>query len=351
MPWPRLPRFRADPEYIPSAEAIKYYAQRAAVPGTLLITEATFISLNASGYPNIPGIWNSTQASAWRKITDAVHERGSFIYCQLWYLGRAARVSELAKHDLSLRSSGNIPIDVNASTPRPMTVDEIEEAVREYANAAKTAIEAGFDGVEIHGANGYLIDQYLQTNSNNRTDQYGGSIENRVRFPLAVINAVVEAIGAERVGLRMSPFSSFQGMKMPDPRPTFSHYVSHLPRGLAYIHATEARVSGVLDLAENDQETLDFIRTRWTGPFIVAGGFTPSSAITAAKEDPRTVVALGRYFISNPDLVAKVKLGVELRKYDRKTFYTSGVEGYTDYPVDQDLVHRAFGAQEQESKI
>ena len=327
-----LTRFRADRD-VPCEQAITYYAQRASVPGTLLITEATFISTQAGGYANVPGIYNDEQIAAWRRITDAVHEKKSFIYCQLWYLGRAAVRKVLAEYGHDVRTSGTIPLN---SAVRPMSVEEIQEAVKQYAQAAKNAIAAGFDGVEIHGANGYLIDQFLQDTCNNRTDEYGGSIENRVRFPLQVVNAVVNAIGSDRVGLRMSPWSPFQGMKMKDPKPTFIHYLERLPK-LAYLHATEARVAGGVDNAGN--ESLDFIRDRWNGVFIVAGGYTLESAKVAAESG--ALVAIGRYFISNPDLVARYKLDVPLKKYNRDTFYSPGEEGYTTYEVDQELINRS----------
>ncbi len=223
-----------------------------------MISEATFIAPAAAGYGNVPGIWSQEQITGWKKVTDAVHEKGSFIYLQLWALGRAADPENLkAEFGKKVVSASDIPIKGGAK-PEPLTEEEIWEFVGYYKQAALNAIEAGFDGVEIHGANGYLVDQFLQDVSNNRTDAWGGSIEKRARFGLEVAKAVVGAVGAERTGIRLSPFSTFQDMKMDDPIPQFSYFVEHLkPLKLAYVHVVESRISGNADIENTDK--LDFL--------------------------------------------------------------------------------------------
>lgn len=341
-----LTRFRADDSHVPLPSLVpEYYAQRASVPGTLLVTEATFIAAKAGLYANVPGIWSQEQIDGWRKVTDAVHEKQSFIYLQLWALGRATSADAL-KAELGdgakVVGAGDIPFEGGA-TPTPLTEDEIWEYVDLYAQAAKNAVAAGFDGVEIHGANGYLVDQFLQDVSNNRTDGWGGSVENRSRFALEVTKAVVEAIGADRTGLRLSPFSSFQGMKMEDPVPQFSHLVTELKKWkLAYLHLVESRVSGNADV--EGTEKINFILDIWANnsPVIIAGGFKPDSARRAVDEeytDKDVLVAFGRYFISTPDLVFRIDKGIELTPYDRTTFYKpKSPEGYTTFPFSKEFL-------------
>ncbi|ORY86243.1 hypothetical protein BCR37DRAFT_344145 [Protomyces lactucae-debilis] len=337
-----LTRMRAKEGHVPWEKAVDYYSQRASVPGTLLVTEATFISEQAGGYPTCPGIFNDEQVKVWRKVTDAVHEKKSFIYCQLWALGRTASKEALAALGHDLVSASDIPMEKGAPTPRPLTTEEVEAYVQQYATAAKIAMEAGFDGVELHAANGYLIDQFTQDISNKRTDKYGGSIENRSRFAIEAIEAIVAAIGASKTGIRLSPWSGFQGMRMEERTiPQFSHLIKNLPRDLAYIHMIESRVQGGDDQDDNEAESLEFAKALWKGPFLFAGGFKPDIAIKTAEQDDRSVIVFGRYFISNPDLVAKLKLGRELTRYNRDTFYTPGEEGYTDYAVDEELVSQA----------
>jgi len=252
-----LTRNRADDDFVPNVERMKeYYGQRASVPGTFLITEATPISLQATGYPNLPGIYNEKQVAAWREITDEVHRKGSFIYLQLWHMGRAVLPFMATKLGTKIISASNIPIDSKAAEPAAMTEEEIHQAIKEYANAAANAIKAGFDGVEIHAANGYLIDQFTQDVSNNRTDAWGGSVENRARFCLQVSEAVVKAVGndGKKVGIRFSPFSSFQSMKMQDPEPQFTHIIKELKKlHLAYIHVVESRISGTAEVETTEK--------------------------------------------------------------------------------------------------
>lgn len=337
-----LTRFRADDEHVHQDIAVEYYAQRAAaVPGTFLISEATPISARAGNYPNVPGIYTSEQIKAWKKVTDAVHEKGSHIYCQLWALGRTASAETLKKETgLNLKSSSAVPMAEGSPTPEQYTEEEIWEIIGDYAKAAKNSIEAGFDGVEIHGANGYLIDQFTQDTCNKRTDNWGGSVEKRSRFGLEVTKAVVEAIGADKVGIRISPYSSFQGMKMEDPVPQFTHFVEGLKKfKLAYLHVVESRITGNADIEST--EKVDFAINAWgnTSPILLAGGFKPDSAKEAVDKeykDKDVVIVFGRYFISTPDLVYRIREGIDLTPYDRDTFYLpKQAKGYTDYPYSE----------------
>ncbi|TFY83759.1 hypothetical protein EWM64_g261 [Hericium alpestre] len=335
-----LTRLRADDEHVHGDLAVEYYAQRASVPGTLLITEATFIAQRAAGYDNVPGIWTDAQIAGWKKVTDAVHARGSFIYMQLWAIGRAAYRDVLRREyndpSYELDGAGDIPI-TGAPKPRPITRDEIKEYVQLYATAASNAVHrANFDGVEIHNANGYLLDQFLQDVSNNRTDEYGGSIENRARFSLDVIEAVTKAVGQERVGIRFSPWGTFQDMRMKDPRPTFSYLVTRLRDDypeFAYIHVTEPRVTAASDREPEEGESNDFLREIWgSRAYLSAGGYTRDLAIKDADEKNELIV-FGRYFISNPDLPLRLKEDIPFTPYNHDTFYLpKNPIGYTDYP-------------------
>ncbi|KAG5637070.1 hypothetical protein H0H81_005836 [Sphagnurus paluster] len=336
--------------HIPVVPLVKeYYSQRARVPGTLLITEATDIAPQSGGYGNVPGIWSEEQINAWKEITDAVHAKGSFIFLQIWALGRVAPPDALASHEppLPLLGPSAIPISTRTDVPpRPMTAEEIEEFKGFFAQAAHNAVHlAGFDGVELHGANGYLLDQFLQDVTNDRTDGYGGSVEGRSRFVLEVVDAVARAVGPERTALRLSPWSNFQEMGMADPIPQFTHLVTSLRAthpDLAYIHVIESRVSGNYDRDHAAHESNDFIREIWAGkPYISAGGYTRERALEVTTRSEWELTAFGRFYISNPDLPLKLKHGAELRPYDRKTFYTPAESetahvGYSDYPFAEE---------------
>lgn len=249
-----LTRFRATNDHVPNDAMAQYYAQRAVVPGTLLISEATYITERAGGYANIPGLWTEAQLAAWKKITDAVHAKGSKIFVQLWHLGRAGNPDPAGSggavkddnfdFEHNFVSSSATPMAEGLPAPRALSEEEILETINDYATAAKNAVEkAGFDGVEIHGAHGYLIDQFNQDTCNKRTDKWGGSIENRARFALEVSKAVSKAVGKEKTGIRLSPWSGFQGMRMSDPIPQFSYIISQLRAlDLAYLHVVEPRV-------------------------------------------------------------------------------------------------------------
>ncbi|KAI0063307.1 NADH:flavin oxidoreductase/NADH oxidase, partial [Artomyces pyxidatus] len=326
-----LTRFRANSDHELGDIALEYYSQRASVPGTLIVTEATFIAAQAGGYPAVPGIWSEKQIAVWKKITDAVHAKGSFIYLQLWALGRLGKPAVLKQGGFDFVSAGDISSD-DGEAPRPLTIPEIKEYVQLYATAAANAVhKAGFDGVEIHGANGFLIDQFLQTNSNNRTDEYGGSIENRLRFALEVIDAVVAAVGVERTGIRLSPWSTYGGMHMPDPIPTFSALVTKIVENhpdLAYIHLIEpeGEQQGIPTMESNK-----FLRDIWQPrPFIAAAGFDRAKAIKTVEEQGG-LVEFGKLFIANPDLPLRLREELELNVPNPDTFYTPGPVGYTDY--------------------
>ncbi|KAJ3976319.1 hypothetical protein EV361DRAFT_326585 [Lentinula raphanica] len=344
-----LTRFRANAAHVPNPIVTDYYVQRASAPGTLLITEATIVSRQAGGYSHVPGIWTDEQVARWKEIVDAVHATGSYIFLQLWAIGRPAIPG---KSDVEPNfpydhiSASNIPMTPDdLQKPRPLTVSEIKEFVGWFATGAKNAVErAGFDGVEVHGANGYLVDQFLQDVSNDRTDEYGGSIENRARFALEVMDAIVKAVGPERAAIRISPWSRFQGMRMKDPKPQFRYFVEQLKKAhpqLSYIHVIEPRIDGfeVRNESSPEWENNDFIREVWTREgharwFISAGGATRESAIRAADEKG-DIVAFGRSFIANPDLPHRLEYNIPLNPYQRKTFYVpdgNTPDGYTDYP-------------------
>ncbi|TKX24148.1 putative inactive reductase easA [Elsinoe australis] len=337
-----LTRFRSDDAHVPLDFVPEYYAQRACVPGTLLISEATFISPQAGGYPSVPGIYSDAQIAAWKKVTDAVHAKGSYIYLQLWALGRAAKAGVLKEEGrYDVVSASDVPIE-GGDKPRPLTEEEIQTYIKDYAQAAKNAVEgAGFDGVEIHGANGYLVDQFTQDVSNKRTDAWGGSVEKRARFGIEVAKAVVEAVGADKTGIRLSPWSNFQDMRMAEPIPQFSYLLEELKKlKLAYVHVVESRISGNADVEPTDKN--EFAFKIWdVSPVLVAGGFKPESARTFVNEEQKdkdVAVVFGRYWISTPDLVYRIKHGIDLTQYDRNTFYNPrSKDGYIDYPFSEEF--------------
>ncbi|KAF9077427.1 NADH:flavin oxidoreductase/NADH oxidase [Rhodocollybia butyracea] len=323
-----MTRFRASAAHVPHPIVKEFYEQRASVPGTLLITEGTLITHQAGGYAHVPGIWSDEQISRWKEVTEAVHAKGSYIYLQLWAVGRTPvpgtpEVEPDFSYDLVSASNISMTPD-DPQKPRPLTVSEIKEYVQWFATAAKNAVYgAGFDGVEVHGANGYLVDHFLQDVSNDRTDEYGGSIENWTRFPLEVVDAVVKAVGAQRTAIRHSPWREFQGMRMKDPKPTFRYFVEELRKPhstLSYIHVFEPRLVNRLtyfelqmDLPEG--ENLDFLR--W---FVSAGGADREIGMKTADEKGG-LVAYGRWFLSNPDLPYRLEHNIPFNAYDRKTFY------------------------------
>jgi NADPH2 dehydrogenase len=383
-----MTRVRATVDNIPTDIMVEYYRQRATAPGTLIVTEGTFIAERAGGMAGVPGIWSQAQIDAWKKvsgrrrcrrsvysasskITHAVHAKESFIWLQVsmsfrrkaWLtqiplqvaaLGRSASPDALEKKGFPYVGVSAIQHPERTVPPRPLTIPEIKEYVELFGVAARNAIAAGFDGVEIHGANGYLVDQFLQTNTNERTDEYGGSIENRIRFAVEVVDAIVDAVGAERTAIRLSPWSVYQSelvrstekppegclpaasdMCMPDPIPTFEALVKRVDAkhpDLGYIHVVEADKYGEKAVAPGVVRSNDFIdAVRLPRPVIHCGGFKRDSALKAAEKNG-VVVAFANHFIGNPDLVARLEKDVALNEADPKTFYGGGVNGYSDYP-------------------
>lgn len=339
-----LTRYRASDDHVPLEFVKEYYGQRASVPGTLLITEGVLISPEDGGHANAPGIYNQRQIDAWKEITDVVHAKGSYIFCQLWALGRDVYAEVAAAEGIKIVSSGNIGLDEERG-PTPLTTGEIQARIRNYAAAAKNAIAAGFDGVELHGANGYLIDQFLSDRTNNREDEYGGTVENRSRFAVETVRAVIDAVGPERTGLRLSPWSNYNNMRMADPVPQFTDVIRKVNQlRIAYVHLIESRVDGNVD-AEGS-ESLSFAFKQFDGPVLVAGGFTPGLARKVVDQEfpeKDIVVMFGRYFISTPDLPFRIREGLMPNPYNRETFYAPKTKsGYVDYPFSQEFFQRGL---------
>ena len=332
-----LTRNRAGAGLVPSEFAADYYSQRAGAG--LIITEATQISKGAQGYQDTPGLYTPEQIAAWRVVTDAVHAKGGKIFVQLWHVGRISHVdllegqtpvapSAIRAETQTFVNNGFVPV----SEPRALALDEIAGIVEDFRTAATNAIKAGFDGVEVHGANGYLLDQFLRESSNVRTDAYGGSIENRARLVVEVTETVAKEIGADRTGVRLSPVSPASGTVISDDeQPLFNHVVEQLDAlGIAYIHVVEGATGGPRDVAPFDYAAL---RQRFSRTFIANNGFDlklAESELAAGKAD---LFAFGRLFIANPDLVERLKSGAALNPLDPTTLYGGGVKGYTDYPA------------------
>jgi N-ethylmaleimide reductase len=346
-----LTRMRAaKPSLAPRPMNAEYYAQRT-TPGGLLIAEASPVMITGFGSPGLPGIYTEQQIEGWREVVDAVHAKGGVIFLQLWHVGRVSHSSFQPGGVLPVAPSA-VPIPdlktgtsdgkvVPYETPRPLRTSEIPGVIDAYRQAAKNALKAGFDGVEIHGANGYLIEQFLQSHTNLRTDQYGGSIENRTRFLMEVTKAVVEVWGADRVGVRLSPYGVANSSGEPDPMPLYTHVVKSLnPFGLAYLHFIEPRSSGAGRAEVNWQgvpSAMVLFRPICKGVLITAGGFTGEAADAAIAAGHADAIAFGRIFISNPDLPRRLQRGFPLTPYNRATFYGGEEAGYTDYPVHDEL--------------
>jgi NADPH2 dehydrogenase len=346
-----LTRYRNDDEHVPLPLMEKYYSERAAVPGTLVISEATAIAHEDEGQPNAPGFITEAQAAGWSKVIDAVHANGSYYFQQIWGMGRAADAKYLAGRGLKYLSSSAVPMKEGDVTPEAMTEEHILATIRNFVDTAKRVVAAGGDGIEIHSAHGYLLDQFLSDNVNKRTDKWGGSVENRSRLLLEVVKAVVDAIGAERVGIRLSPYASFQNAQKSDIQGQYTYLIDKLKEmnvSFAYLSLVEATGDPAALLlgadTPNAGKTLDFILERWNNasPVMVAGGYTPESAAWAVEEHYKkwdVLVAFGRYFIANPDLVFKMQHGLELTKWNRATFYKNkSAEGYIDYPFSEDFI-------------
>jgi N-ethylmaleimide reductase len=342
-----LTRLRStQPGDIPNALNAEYYEQRAS-QGGLIVTEATNISLEGQGFPGAPGIHSAEQIEGWKSITQAVHAKGGLIVLQLWHTGRASHSSLHPETGLPVSASA-IAIDdgskaMNADrqsvpfeTPRALETSELPRIVTDYRKAAENAKAAGFDGVEVHGANGYLICQFLENRVNHRTDQYGGSIENRARLLLEVVEAVSEVWGSKSVGVRLSPFVTYSAMGDSDPVALYSYVLSELAkRAIAYVHVVEPRVGRASQNPALDTSlprTAKLFRKAYDGIFITAGGYTAQAAEDAIAIGDADAVAFGRAFIANPDLVERFRLGAELNAPEKTTFYGGHEEGYTDYP-------------------
>ncbi|KAI9075522.1 hypothetical protein K1719_036695 [Acacia pycnantha] len=326
---------------LPQPQAILYYSQRT-TKGGLLISEATCISpTTAIGYNNIPGIWSKEQIEAWKPIVDAVHAKGGIFFCQIWHAGRVSNsgFQPNGQAPISCTDKGLSPQllsdgSVTENTPpRRLTTDEIPQIINDFRLAARNAMEAGFDGVEIHGAHGYLVDQFMKDHVNDRTDEYGGSLENRCRFPLEVVKAVAEEIGAERVGIRLSPFANYNECEDSNPEELGLYMVNSLNNyNILYCHMVEPRMKTFWDKIDCPR-CLAPMRKAFNGTFIVAGGYDREGGNNAVVENRADLVAYGRWFLSNPDLPKRFELDAPLNKYNREMFYTSDpVIGYTDYP-------------------
>ena len=332
------------PDSIPGELMAKYYAQRAS-EGGLIITEATNISLSSRGWLGAPGLYTEEQVKGWKKVVCGVRAKGGHIFAQLWHTGRSSHVSMTGgavpvsasiDPDYWAAPSHLVSIPGGWAQPSPhrsLTVAEIAGIVEDYRRAAERALEAGFDGVELHGANGYLVDQFLQNGSNKRTDDYGGSIHNRTRFLIEVVEALISACGSNRVAVRIGPGGTWNGMSDSDPRALFSSAAEHLNRfGLAWLHLIEPRIGGS-ELIQEGQGAVAAAQLRgiYQGKLIAAGGFEPDSAQAIVAAGTLDAVAFGRHFISNPDLPRRIRESLPLADYDRSTFYTFDARGYTDY--------------------
>jgi N-ethylmaleimide reductase len=347
-----LTRNRA-PGAIPTPLMGTYYKQRAnPITGAgLIVTEATAISHQGQGYSNVPGIWSAEQVSAWKKITDSVHAEGGKIVVQLWHVGRVSHVelqpdgqapvapSAIQAKTKTVLIRNGVPSFEDTSMPRALALEELPKLINDYRHAAKNAISAGFDGVEVHGANGYLLDQFLRSGSNTRTDAYGGGIENRARLLLEVMTAVAQEIGGDRVGLRLSPVTPANDAQDTNPQPLFNYVVEKLAHlNLAFIHIIEGATGGERDYQQGEKP-FDYALLRslykkagGKATWMVNNGLDAALANQALKEGA-DLVAFGRPFIANPDLTRRLREGAPLNTPDRATFYGGNEKGYTDYPA------------------
>lgn len=332
-----LTRNRAVAGLIPGPFAAEYYAQRASAG--LIITEATQVSPQAQGYQDTPGLYTPEQIAGWRHVTDAVHAQGGRIFVQLWHVGRVSHVDLLGGTapvaPSAIRAETKTFVNnsfVDVSEPRALDADEIPAIIDSFRQAAANAILAGFDGVEVHGANGYLLDQFLRETANVRTDAYGGSIEKRARLLLEVTDAVSTQIGADRTGVRLSPVSPASGIKITgNEQPQFDYVVAQLDKlGVAYIHVVEGATGGPRDVAPFDFASL---RRRFGKVYIANNGYDLDLATAHLAEGKADMIAFGRPFISNPDLVERLRTGAMLAPIDPATIYGGGAKGYTDYPT------------------
>jgi N-ethylmaleimide reductase len=324
---------------IPNELMTEYYAQRASAG--LIITEGTSPSPNGLGYPRIPGIFSAAQVAGWKRITDAVHAQGAKMFIQFMHCGRVGHALNLPAGarilaPSAVRADGEMYTDAEGMKPHPtpqaMSEADINTAINEFVQAAKNAMAAGFDGVELHGANGYLLEQFIRPTSNQRTDRYGGSIENRARFVLEVADAVIKAIGKDKVGIRLSPFGVFNDMPLYDAMEADYTYIAQQLnlRGLAYIHLVDHSSMGAPPVPASMKTAL---RNVFKGKLILSGGYDAARAESDLAAGKCDLVAVGKPFLANPDLVTRWKTGAALNAPEMNTFYTPGPKGYTDYPV------------------
>eukprot|EP01018_Ginkgo_biloba_P023636 Gb_05544 [translate_table: standard] len=327
---------------VPQPHAILYYTQRTS-PGSFLIAEAASISETAQGYPNFPGIWTKEQIDGWEPIVNAVHQKGGIFFLQIWHGGRASHVDYQPNGQSPVscsnkRISGKLVLpngkdSADYSTPRPLGTDEIPRVVEDFRIAARNALDAGFDGVEIHGAHGYLLDQFMKDGVNDRNDEYGGTLENRCRFALEVVEAVANEIGADRLGIRLSPFSHYLEAIDSNPEELGLYMAKALNKyNILYAHFVEPRLAASGESMATDKSLLP-MRKAFKGTFTAAGGYGRDDGNEAIASGKADLVAYGRHFLANPDLPKRFELNAPLNDYNRETFYTPDpVVGYTDYP-------------------
>jgi len=336
------------PSNVPSDLQVEYYTQRSS-EGGLIIAEGTAVSHRGHGGKGSPGLWTKDQVSGWRRVTDAVHAKGGFMFAQLWHAGRLSHVSTSGETPVAPSvdpdfwtnpaSPANLVSTPDGLVPpsphRALDIAEIPGVIDEYRIAARNAKAAGFDGVELHSAYGYLLDEFLQDVSNHRTDGYGDSIENRVRLLAEVLEATISVWGADRVAVRIAPSNTFHAMGDSNPHALFNHVAVRLNEyGLAYLHVIEPRVRGFELIAEGQGPVAaQELRKLFDGPIIATGGFEPDTAEEAIARGDADLIGFARWFISNPDLPARIAWGAPLTDYDRNTFYTFDAHGYTDYPM------------------
>lgn len=331
-----LTRSRADAEGVPSPYAAQYYSERAEGAG-LVIAEATQVSFGAQGYCRTPGAHTGEQMAAWARVVDTVHDRGGKIALQMWHCGRISASANRAEGTeavgpSAVQAGGKMYTDAKGmqphDVPRALTVAEIAGIADDFAATAERAIGVGFDGVEVHSANGYLLHQFLSTNANVRTDEYGGSIENRIRMPLQVIKAVVDRIGADKTGIRVSPGHAFNDIVEADMTALYPQYFKALDGfGLAYLHVMRAFANTV------ETDVVAMARGAFSGKIIACGGYTGETGAALVASGGADAVAFGQAFIANPDLAARIKVGAALNVPHQATFYTPGPKGYVDYPA------------------
>lgn len=332
-----LTRNRAELDGTPGALAIEYYSQRATAG--LIVTEATQISPMAQGYIATPGVYSDAQITAWKKITNAVHAKGGTIFLQLWHVGRISHTSLLPDNAKPVAPSAiqaksqtfTAEGPVETSMPRELSEAEITETVADYKRAAECAKEAGFDGVEVHAANGYLIDQFLRDGSNKRTDSYGGSVENRSKFLFEVLDAVTSVWSAGSVGIRLSPTGAFNDMKDSDPEALFGSVISKLNTyKLSYLHIVE-KFPGIESSSE-DLKIVQNLKDQWQGFYIANGDYNQEEGLVALESGYADAISFGRAYIANPDLAERLEANADLNEADASTFYGGDAKGYTDYP-------------------